>query len=193
MWLLIKFFFLSSMLNFQILLQKIRGNCSVKIILRPGSFLIQNLTSIFCGQGAPAVNCRKTSLNKPTGNKAIQPFVHFPISGYLLYVSLPLRCNAAEIDKACKPHLHHHCLFHFNSVKMNYEMFRESFLMPKGIFHKCLISFIHSDKKTQFRKQQKYMSKGFISLSLTNTSYSDCPSYVSPTEKIRSHYKAIPY
>lgn len=37
------------------------------------------------------------------------------------------------------------------------------------------------------------MSKGFISLSLTNTSYSDCPSYVSPTEKIRSHYKAIPY
>lgn len=93
------------------------------------------------------MNCRKTSLNKPTGNKAIQPFVHFPISGYLLYVSLPLRCNAAEIDKACKPHLHHHCLFHFNSVKMNYEMFRESFLMPKGVFHKCLISFIHSDKK----------------------------------------------
>lgn len=147
MWLLIKFFFLSSMLNFQILLQKIRGNCSVKIILRPGSFLIQNLTSIFCSQGAPAVNCRKTSLNKPTGNKAIPAFVHFPISGYLLYVSLPLRCNAAEIDKACKPHLHHHCLFHFNSVKMNYEMFRESFLMPKGVFHKCLISFIHSDKK----------------------------------------------
>lgn len=48
------------------------------------------------------MNCRKTSLNKPTGNKAIPAFVHFPISGYLLYVSLPLRCNAAEIDKACK-------------------------------------------------------------------------------------------
>lgn len=163
MWLLIKFFFLSSMLNFQILFQKIRGNRSMKIILRPGSFLIQNLTSIFCGYGAPAVNSRKTSLNKPTGNKAIQTFVHFPISGYLLCVSLPLRCNAAEIDKACKPHLHHQSLFHFNSVKMNYEMFRDSFLMPKRIFHKFLMSFIHSDKILKSREQYRNTCKRVLS------------------------------
>lgn len=93
------------------------------------------------------MNCRKTFLNKSIGNKVISAFVYFFIFGYFLYVFFLLRCNVVEIDKVCKFYLYYYCLFYFNFVKMNYEMFREFFFMFKGVFYKCLIFFIYLDKK----------------------------------------------